>query len=418
MPRHFEFSDGKSEKFWEIELEGSSFTVRFGKAGAAGQTQTKTFDSEAKAKKEYDKLVAEKVGKGYVEQGDAGAAPTSAAKSSPAPAAEAKPAAPFDPDPVKNGKPAVPALLASFGAWLDKPENSLGDVEYRIEAPYWGIPEIDARLARDAFAFLHLGEGTALALLKTGPDTPAAVVMLGSEGDTETVAGSVEEFLLALAEGETGISDLDELDEESPGRRKLKAWLKKNKVTAPPAPPFDFNAWLDGKPQAPAPAKIKTEAPKATSAIPSIDQLGFAILRTEDDSAVQAWLAQLGETKVEKEGAGKSIFVRSCRVEVGVTRVADGRWLINVVSIRPPRGKAAYPGTVSAAAPAITFASLPADVRTHLGEPTGIVPPWIGLGPRYQYRREKHFVYFQFSADEKQLLDVGVEVIPSEMPPR
>ena len=65
--RTFEFRDGSSAKFWTIELTGTRFTVRFGKTGAAGQTQTKEFADEAKAKKEHDKLIAEKVAKGYAE---------------------------------------------------------------------------------------------------------------------------------------------------------------------------------------------------------------------------------------------------------------------------------------------------------------------------------------------------------------
>ncbi len=65
--RHFEFSEGSSNKFWEITLEGTSFTTKFGKIGTSGQESVKEWDSEEKAKKEYDKLVAEKVKKGYVE---------------------------------------------------------------------------------------------------------------------------------------------------------------------------------------------------------------------------------------------------------------------------------------------------------------------------------------------------------------
>jgi len=65
--RTFEYDDGKSQKFWNIELSGDSFTVTFGKLGTKGQTQTKTFPDAAKALKEHDKLVAEKVKKGYRE---------------------------------------------------------------------------------------------------------------------------------------------------------------------------------------------------------------------------------------------------------------------------------------------------------------------------------------------------------------
>jgi uncharacterized protein (TIGR02996 family) len=65
--RTFQFSDAKSHKFWNIEVSGASFTVTYGKVGAAGQTQTKTFASADKAQAEADKLVREKLKKGYSE---------------------------------------------------------------------------------------------------------------------------------------------------------------------------------------------------------------------------------------------------------------------------------------------------------------------------------------------------------------
>lgn len=71
--RRFEFNDGKSSKFWEIEVTGTQFAVRYGKIGTAGQAQTKEFADAAAAAKAADKLIAEKAGKGYQEVG--GAAP-------------------------------------------------------------------------------------------------------------------------------------------------------------------------------------------------------------------------------------------------------------------------------------------------------------------------------------------------------
>lgn len=67
--RYFEFIGGSSRKYWEISLSGHAFTVRFGRIGSPGQSQTKTFADEAKAKREADLLIAEKVKKGYVEKG-------------------------------------------------------------------------------------------------------------------------------------------------------------------------------------------------------------------------------------------------------------------------------------------------------------------------------------------------------------
>jgi predicted DNA-binding WGR domain protein len=66
--RHFEFTGGSSRKFWEISRSGNSFTVRFGRIGTAGQSQTKNFAEESKAKREADHLIAEKLKKGYVEK--------------------------------------------------------------------------------------------------------------------------------------------------------------------------------------------------------------------------------------------------------------------------------------------------------------------------------------------------------------
>jgi DNA ligase 1 len=63
--RRFEFSDEKSHKFWEVAVQGVEVTVRFGRIGTQGQTQTKSFPDEAAALKHADKLIREKTGKGY-----------------------------------------------------------------------------------------------------------------------------------------------------------------------------------------------------------------------------------------------------------------------------------------------------------------------------------------------------------------
>jgi uncharacterized protein (TIGR02996 family) len=80
--RTFTYTDEKSKKFWNIELKGKTFEVTFGKLGARGQTQIKSFPDEDKARKEHDKLIAEKLAKGYVETT---AAKPPAAKAAPAP---------------------------------------------------------------------------------------------------------------------------------------------------------------------------------------------------------------------------------------------------------------------------------------------------------------------------------------------
>jgi uncharacterized protein (TIGR02996 family) len=105
--RYFEFRDGQSAKFWSIDLQGKKFTLRFGRIGTAGQTQTKQFRDAGKARTACDNLVAEKIAKGYVETG------TSPAPA-PAPAATAKARARAKPQAAKKARrPAAAAAPES-----------------------------------------------------------------------------------------------------------------------------------------------------------------------------------------------------------------------------------------------------------------------------------------------------------------
>jgi predicted DNA-binding WGR domain protein len=67
------YMDATSSKFWNIELSGNSHTVTYGRIGTTGQTATKSFPSEDAARKDMDKLIREKVGKGYVDAATSGA---------------------------------------------------------------------------------------------------------------------------------------------------------------------------------------------------------------------------------------------------------------------------------------------------------------------------------------------------------
>jgi predicted DNA-binding WGR domain protein len=127
--RRFEFSDGKSNKFWEIALEGNTFTVTFGRIGTSGQTQTKTFDTAAKAEAEHDKLVKEKTKKGYVETESSAparapapaSASASASASAPAPASASASASASAPAPA----PASASASASAPAPAPAPRSSV-----------------------------------------------------------------------------------------------------------------------------------------------------------------------------------------------------------------------------------------------------------------------------------------------------
>lgn len=70
MKQALTYQDGSSNKFWNIEVTGNSFIVTYGKIGTVGQTQTKTYDNEDKCLKEAEKLLSEKLKKGYQGSGE------------------------------------------------------------------------------------------------------------------------------------------------------------------------------------------------------------------------------------------------------------------------------------------------------------------------------------------------------------
>jgi predicted DNA-binding WGR domain protein len=65
MKHYLTYKDDKSDKFWQIEVNGFSFTVTYGKTGTAGSSQTKVFDSDEKCLKEAEKILNDKLRKGY-----------------------------------------------------------------------------------------------------------------------------------------------------------------------------------------------------------------------------------------------------------------------------------------------------------------------------------------------------------------
>jgi uncharacterized protein (TIGR02996 family) len=77
--RRFEYTDAKSDKFWEIAVDGNTYTVRYGRKGTDGQTNTKVFDSPEQAMKKAESAIQSKTRKGYVEV-EAQAAPVGEAE--------------------------------------------------------------------------------------------------------------------------------------------------------------------------------------------------------------------------------------------------------------------------------------------------------------------------------------------------
>lgn len=124
--RRFELVDGTSNKFWEIDVEGEAYTVRYGRIGTDGQTKTKTFDSEVEAQKAADKAIGQKVKKGYAQVGSPTAATAATVPTPPAKAVAPPEASKPEPTAAATKPPSVglhedelPSAVARAGAWTE-----------------------------------------------------------------------------------------------------------------------------------------------------------------------------------------------------------------------------------------------------------------------------------------------------------
>jgi len=57
----YEYTDGKSNKFWDVALRGNLLITTYGRIGSQGQKTTKAFLDVAQAREASNKLVSEKL---------------------------------------------------------------------------------------------------------------------------------------------------------------------------------------------------------------------------------------------------------------------------------------------------------------------------------------------------------------------
>lgn len=145
--RRFEFSDGSSNKFWQIEQVDTLMRVTFGRIGTNGQTQEKTFATATAAAAEVAKLIREKTKKGYAEVGGGAAAP---APTKPAPAKPAKssaaPAAAPTPTPAPVPGPARAPAPAPAAAAPRHPHAAAGTIAWTDAALRECVPRASCRV--------------------------------------------------------------------------------------------------------------------------------------------------------------------------------------------------------------------------------------------------------------------------------
>lgn len=70
MKRTYINQTGDSNKYWVIEHLENSYTVTWGKIGTEGRTNTKSFENSESCQKDVEKLIKEKLNKGYHEIAD------------------------------------------------------------------------------------------------------------------------------------------------------------------------------------------------------------------------------------------------------------------------------------------------------------------------------------------------------------
>ncbi|WP_439656630.1 DUF4132 domain-containing protein [Lentzea sp. HUAS TT2] len=119
--RRWELVADGSAKFWEIGQDGAAVTVRFGRLGTTGQTQTKELASAEAAGAHVAKLVAEKEKKGYRPEGTAAEQqPATTTPAAPRPTA----AAPSTVEPATQQPATTPQPTAAAPAAAQQPTTT------------------------------------------------------------------------------------------------------------------------------------------------------------------------------------------------------------------------------------------------------------------------------------------------------
>ena len=213
----------------------------------------------------------------------------------------------------------VPPLLREFGRFLlASTRGSLGYFDELGSEPlpdsYADDDDANDALRAELGIFLHLSEGSLLALWRHTAGQAPAVVLLGSEGELQNLAPTFEAFLHALAKSKTGVNDLDETTDVPSRRADLAAWLKEKRVKGekPSDKPPSFGKWFratikgaEKKREAEAKAAAKSKPKRQKPVLASPEEaakhaVGLAervlplIGRLSSDPEVIALLADLG----------------------------------------------------------------------------------------------------------------------------
>ncbi|MBZ4319623.1 WGR domain-containing protein [Streptomyces huiliensis] len=213
-----------AHKFYEVTVDGTTVTVRYGRIGAAGQTQTSSFATEDKARAAAAKKVGEKVRKGYApaEPGGRAARPVTRRQVASAPS---------------TARAVAPVLwrfrtgAAAFGIHVDEDRcwvgNQDGDVFTlghggEVLARYRLPDGVKCLVADDFWIYAGCDDGTVYDL---SSKLPFAAYEVTASVDIFWL--DIHEGVLNVADRDGGLTVIDHEDEHQWSRRSdgTYAWM-------------------------------------------------------------------------------------------------------------------------------------------------------------------------------------------------
>ncbi|WKX69749.1 WGR domain-containing protein [Streptomyces sp. XD-27] len=213
-----------AHKFYEVTVDGVTVSVRYGRIGAAGQVQTSTFPTAARARAAADKKVSEKVRKGYAPavQGRRAARPVTRRQVSSAPST-ARAVAPvlwrF-----RTGAAAFGIHISEDRCWVG---NQAGDVyavghDGEVLARYQLPDGVKCLVADDFWIYAGCDDGTVYDL---SSKLPFAAYEIATDVDIFWL--DIHEGILNVADRKGGLTVIDHEDEFqwSRGSTGEHAWM-------------------------------------------------------------------------------------------------------------------------------------------------------------------------------------------------
>jgi predicted DNA-binding WGR domain protein len=222
---------GGAHKFYEVTVDGTVVSVRYGRIGADGQTTVSSFATEEKARAAAAKKVGEKVRKGYAPavQGARAARPVTRRQVSSAPSTARSTA------PVlwrfRTGSAAFGIHIAEDRCWVG---NQAGDV-YTLShggevLAHYGLPDgVKCLVADDFWIYAGCDDGTVYDLSSKVPFGAYAVAP-----DVDIYWLDIHEGVLQVSDANGGLTVIDHEDEHQWSRKSAggQAWMVRTDASA------------------------------------------------------------------------------------------------------------------------------------------------------------------------------------------